>query len=891
MTPPTELILHVNGGEHRVAVDPETPLLTVLRQDLGLTGPKYGCGSEQCGACKVLVDGVAVPSCQLPVGQVGGLPVVTVEGLGTADAMHPLQEAFAEEQAIQCGYCAAGMIIAAQGLLNRVRYPTDDQIREALADNLCRCGIYDRVRRAIKLRVGRPEPARLTVRHPAPVGPPSEAALPPALLATPELDRWLRVDEADTVTAFSGKVELGQGLRTALAQIVAEELDLALERVRVVMADTALTPDEGNTVSSMSLETSGAALRWAAAEARRRLLAIAYEELEAPPERLVVDDGVIRDPVSGRETTYWAVAGGRPLGGEVTGVARPKAPAAHRLVGTSAPRLDLPAKVTGAPAFIQDLTLPGMAHARVVRPPHPGARLAAVDAAAVERLPGVLAVVRDGSFLAVVAEREEQAARAAEALRERAAWEGAFSLADEDSVYAKLFDGPAESNLVVDGATVDGPIPPWAPPAATVRTRSASYHRPYQMHGALGPATAVAHLEDGRLTLWVQTQGVFPQREAIAAALGLPAAAIRVIQRDGPGVYGHSGADDAALDVALVARNLPGRPIRLAWTRADEHRWEPYAPAMRIDLAAALDAAGNVLAWSHDVWSLPHFGRARGGPESTLIAAGHLATPLPQPPARAPRGPHSAGYRNADPLYAFPARRIVHHHLPESPLRTSSLRGLGAFANVFAIESFMDELADAAGADPLAFRLRHLADERARAVLLAAAERAGWQPGGQQPGPGRGRGLALARYKNRQAYAAVVVDLAVAPGDRRIRLERAVIAADAGQIVSPDGLANQLEGGFVQAASQALFERVTWDAGGLTSVDWDSYPILRFPDAPVVEVVLLNRPDAPTVGAGEAATGPTPAAIANAVFATTGRRLRAVPFMDERTSTPNHPTT
>jgi CO/xanthine dehydrogenase Mo-binding subunit len=317
--------------------------------------------------------------------------------------------------------------------------------------------------------------------------------------------------------------------------------------------------------------------------------------------------------------------------------------------------------------------------------------------------------------------------------------------------------------------------------------------------------------------------------------------------------------------------------------RADEHGWEPYAPAMMVQMQASLNAAGEVIDWNHDVWSPTHLGRPRSGQGiSGLLAAWSLARPFAPPPIVPSRGPHSGGHRNADPLYAFARRRIVKHHLPHSPLRTSAMRGLGAFANVFAIESFMDELAQAAGADPVAFRLRHLVDERARAVIKAAAEKAGW-PAGQGPwGNGRGRGIAFAQYKNRQAYAAVVVDLRVDAASGRIHLERAVIAADAGQIINPDGLSNQLEGGFVQAASQTLHEQVTWDRHGIVSLDWDTYPILRFPDAPRMETVLLDRPDQPHVGAGEAAQGPTPAAIANAVFAAVGVRLRQIPFTPER---------
>lgn len=884
----SEIRLHVNGRTHKFSVAADVPLLYVLRNDLGLKGPKFGCGEEQCGAYKVLVDGQAVPSCQLAVGSVQNMPIITVEGLGTADALHlhPLQAAFIEEQAIQCGYCAAGLIMAAQGLLNRIRYPTDDDIRQALADNICRCGVYDRVRRAIKLRIGRPadSPIYETGTMPSSMeANPPETALPRSLQQTPELDRWIRINEDGTIMVYTGKVELGQGLKTAVAQIVADELDVSLSRIEVVMADTGQTPNEGLTAGSVSLETSGRALCWAAAAARQQLLAVAYEALEAPLQRLTVNDGTITDPATGRSLTYWELLGGQRFGRRITGTAPPKRPQAHTIVGQPASRLDLPAKVTGTPVFVHDLELPHMAHGRVVRPPHAHARLVSVDTDAILRLPGVLKVVRDGRFLAVIAQREEQAIQAMTALQKNAVWEGDPGLAPADTLVEELYSQPPHSFLIVDGTATDAPIPPATRPPQAKHTLTATYRRPYQMHASLGPSAAVAHMHDGKLTLWTHSQGVFPLRGAIAHVLGMAETNIHVIHRDGAGCYGHNGADDAALDAALLARALPGRPISLKWTRADEHRWEPYAPAMKVRMQASLNEAGGVVDWHHEVWSPTHLGRSRSGADTSgLLAAWYLAEPFTPPTPVPSRSGHGGSHRNADPLYAFARRRIVKHHLPHTPFRTSAMRSLGAFANVFAIESFMDELAHAAGVDPVAFRLRHLADRRARAVIEAAAEKANWQAGSQRPGEGRGRGLAFAQYKNRQTYAAVVVDLHVNADSGEIHLERVVIAADSGQIVNPDGLSNQLEGGFVQSASLTLMEQVLWNEEGVLSRDWDSYPVLRFPEAPVIEVVLLDRPDQPTKGAGEATMGPTPAAIANAVFAAIGVRLREIPFTPAR---------
>jgi CO/xanthine dehydrogenase Mo-binding subunit/aerobic-type carbon monoxide dehydrogenase small subunit (CoxS/CutS family) len=890
-----QLTINVNGKLYPLTVDPETPLLYILRNDLGLKGPKYGCGAEQCGACKVLVDGAAVPSCHLPVGQVGTAAVMTIEGLGSVAAMPPLQEAFVEEGAIQCGYCVTGMIIAAQGLLNRTRYPTDDEIREALDGNLCRCGVYDRVRRAIKLRIGRPvwEPIYEVVPAPPLANPlPSQQTLSPALQEAPDLDAWIHIDGSDTITIFSGKAEIGQGMRTALAQLAAEELDVAISRIRVIMADTELTPDEGTTAGSMSLQMSGNAVRQAAAEARHFLLTLAHEELEAAgdPTALTVVDGTITDPATGRSTDYWSLFGGQAFGRQVTGAVQPKPFAEHKLVGQRAIRIDLPAKATGAPSYVHDLELPAMVHGRIVRPPSYGARLVRVDEAAVAQLPGVIKIVRDGSFLGVIAEREEQAIAAAEALHAATIWESDTPLPTDQSIYEILLQGPTQDKLVIDGSITDEPIPAIAPPPdSAANTLSAVYYRPYQMHGSMGPSAAVAKWVEGKLTVWSHTQGAYPLRAALVPVLGLAPEQIHVIHTEGAGCYGHNGADDVALDAALLARALPGRPVSLKWMRADEHTWEPYGPAMAVQLNASLDGDGKVVAWNQDIWSYPHSGRPRSNSteSSGLLAAWHLAEPLPAPPRQMMGGRHSGSFRNSDPLYAFPDRRVVVHENPVSPLRTSSMRSLGAYANVFAIESFMDELALAAGVDPVDFRLQQLTDERAQAVIRAAAAKAGWQPRTipNTSGPnnsGKGRGIAFAQYKNIQCYCAIVVDVTVDRESGQIHIDKAVIAAEAGQVVNPDGLSNQLEGGFVQAASWTLHEAVQFDANGITSRDWDSYPILHFTEAPVIQTVLLNRPELPFLGSGEASQNPTPAAIANAVYDAVGIRLREIPFTKER---------
>ena len=708
--------------------------------------------------------------------------------------------------------------------------------------------------------------------------------IPPSLQRNPDLDAWLRIGADGTVTVCTGKVELGQGIKTALARIAAEELDVSLARIRVRTADTADGPDELYTVGSNSLEESGTALRLAAAEARQRLLALASAELGVPVSILRVEDGTLRAPGVDRETSWFELSGGKRFEGKVSGTARPKDPEAYRVLGRPGPRLGMESLVTGRAVFVQDLRLPGMVHARVVRPPAPGARLASLEDAEVRRMAGIVAVVRDGSFVAVAAERSAQAMAAAERLRKLARWTASPELPPQAELYAGMRAAAARSFPVVEGTAKDEPVPPHESMIGAAHTLRASYTRPFQMHASIGPSSAVAHENEGTLTIWTHSQGVSVLRLALAQVLQLPVDRLRVVHVEGPGCYGHNGADDVALDAALVARALPGRPVHLQWSREDEHAWEPYGPAMIVDLEASLDADGRVVDWSHETRSFTHLGRALpyGERNSGLVAAWHREPPMPPPIPRPMLAHHMSIHRNADPLYTFPRRRVVKHFLESSPFRTSSLRSLGAYANVFALESFMDELAHAAELDPVQFRLRHLEDSRARDVLRAATERLGWQGAPRPARSGHGRGVAFARYKNQKAWCAVAVELRVDDASAAIRLDRAVIAADAGQIVDPDGLANQLEGGFVQAASWTLKEEVRFDRERVTSLDWDTYPILRFDEVPAVETVLLDRPGEPWLGAGEASQGPTAAAIANAVFDATGLRLRDLPFTPER---------
>ena len=489
MTKGESITLRVNGASRQLDIDPQTPLLYVLRNDLGLKAAKYGCGTELCGACKVLIDGVDAPSCQLPAGHVAGLEITTVEGLAEGAELHPLQEAFLEEQAAQCGFCSAGMIVAAQGLLNRQRYPSDDDIREALRNNLCRCGVYDRARRAIKLRTGRLE----APIHELVAGQPltaSAAAAPrsPSLESHENIDDWIKLNSDRSISVFSGKAELGQGIATALAQVAAEELDVEIGRIRLVNADTGRTPDEGGTTGSRSLETSGSAIRLAAAAARQQLLSLAFEQLDSltPAADMPVRDGVVSDPRTGKTIDYWALLPGGRFSGRIRADAPQKNPADYNIVGSSARRLDLLGKVSGGVSYVHDMSLPGMLHARVVRPPGYHARLIDFEREAILRMPGLVELLQDGQFIAVVAEREEQAANAAERLRESATWQSARTLPEQASIYDDLREKPAQSHLVVDGAVLEDAVSPDQAPECSEHNLRATYRRPFQMHASLG---------------------------------------------------------------------------------------------------------------------------------------------------------------------------------------------------------------------------------------------------------------------------------------------------------------------------------------------------------------------------------------------------------------------
>jgi CO/xanthine dehydrogenase Mo-binding subunit/aerobic-type carbon monoxide dehydrogenase small subunit (CoxS/CutS family) len=881
-----EFRLTVNGAEHRVTCEPDTPLLDVLRHDLGLAGPRFGCGMGLCGACFVLIEGRARSSCDLPVSAVGG-PVITVEGLAAGERLHPVQQAFIDEQAAQCGYCTSGMVMAAVGLLAERPAPTGPEVREALDGNLCRCGAHGRIVRAVLKAAGGtpagtgpvpappsgspgPDAAAPAVASGAPPLPADlPAGLPADLAANPVLARWLDFGRDGEVTIRTGKVEFGQGIWTALAQVAAEELQVAPARVRVAAVSTSTSPDEGVTSGSRSVQESGSALRQACAQARVLLLAAAAAKLGVPWAALAVADGQIKTAGGPTGLSYWTLAQpemlNRPAG--VPAPARP--PGEWSVAGRSAPRLDIPDKVTGRPRFLHDLVLPGMAYGRMVRPPARAAELAELADTDLGR---AAVLVRDGSFLGVVAPTDRAALRAAGRVARAARWRTTSSLPDPRDLRGFMLAAPSQAQPVVEQ-----PLDPDAAGPAT-RTLTAEFTRPFLAHASMAPSCAIARWDGDAVTVWSHSQGIFSLRAAIAAGLGLAAGQVTVHYVEGAGVYGQNGADDVAMDAVLLARAVPGRAVRVLWTREDEMCWAPLGSAMLARLSAGLDAEGRITAWRQDVWSNGFIGRPGSGGEPRLLALTHLAGGRPMPPA--PDGPPTGAMgstRNAVPGYDIPGVQVTRHRLLDMPIRTSSLRSLGAHLNVFAIESFMDELAAAAGADPVAFRLAHLTDPRARRVLAEAATMAGWGTRGHRDGTGYGAGVA--RYKGAAGYCAAVAEV---EADTDIRVCRLWLAVDVGRVINPDGVINQVEGGAVQSTSWTLREQVRFDRDQITSASWDSYPILTFTEAPEVTVRIVDASGEAETGAGELAQGPVAGAIGNAVADAVGVRVRDLPLTRER---------
>lgn len=686
-------------------------------------------------------------------------------------------------------------------------------------------------------------------------------ALPKSLQDNPELGCWVSFDEPGIVGIRSGKVELGQGILTALAQIAADELLLDPGLVALVPCDTDRSPDEGITAGSQSVEVSGASIRIAMAQARAALIDVAAARLGADRAGLSCWDGDIFLDGAPTGLDFWSLAPEVDWRQHVSGDVPVQPVGAYRAVGESHPRIDMAPK-RGGSGFIHDLSLPGLLHARVVRQPFRLARLANVDDARLQRRhPGIM-VLRKNDFLALVGP-DEYGVHAAHAEADKfTAWEEAPG---------RWRPAETAGETVIRPGTV-----PSSPGAAGIDVR---YSRAHVAHASIGPSCALAWLDAGRLTVWSHSQGIFPLRAQIAGCLGLEPPAVRVIHAHGSGCYGHNGADDAALDAAIVALELPGQPVRVLWSREDELSRGPLGAAMSAGVVAEIDAAGRVASWRLSVVSEPHAQRPGFGGHVNLSSAEALdSARLPGKVEDLPAAAGGGAARNAVAIYDFPGQQVTVRLDTRSRIRTSSLRSLGAHLNVFAIESAMDELADLAGADPLDFRLRHLSDERCRAVLEGAAEMSGW-PGSHRAGEGRALGIAAARYKNKGAWLAAVAEVSV---DEEIRLERLWLCADVGLVVNPQGARSQIEGGAIQAASWTLKEEVKVKDDRVPAFDWSAYPILTFSEIPEIETRFIVDPARSPLGAGEAAQGPVAAAIGNAASRALGLRLPDLPLTRER---------
>jgi nicotinate dehydrogenase subunit B len=691
-------------------------------------------------------------------------------------------------------------------------------------------------------------------------------------LEADKVDAYLAIHADGSVTLFSGKVDMGTGGRIAMRQVVAEELDVRPERITMIEGDTALTPDQGSTSGSYGIARGGTQLRQAAATGRQALLALGAGRLGRGVEDLETVDGVVRTKDGRASVAYADLIGDKAFGVALDPKAPLKDPQRFRFIGKSLPRPDVPAKATGRHKYLHDLVLPGMLHARVIRPPAHGAALKTVDESSIAGAARAK-VVRIESFLAVVAEREWDAVRASRQLR--AEWTGGTPLGE----HATLFDSMRASTVVREQpVTRRGDMSALDAPAPGVRTLTATYRWPVHSHGSIGPSCGVADVRGDRARIWSSSQGTHRYRAAFAKVLGLAPERVRVIYIDGAGSYGQNGAEDAACDAALLSKAV-GRPVRVQWSRQDEHGWDPKGPPQLLALRAALDERGEVAAWETRAWlpvstaNLPHL---------PFLAAD--AAKIPQAQGRAT----GLIYQNIDPPYQYPNVDAVVRWIPDAPLRTSPIRAPGKIGNSFAVESFVDEIAALAGADPLAFRLKHLTNPRGAEVLRKVAARMGWQarpsprPADPKAPIASGRGLAYVHYKHDETLVAMGMEVEVERASGRIRVTRVVCAHDCGLMINPDCVQAQVEGNILQTLSRTLHEEIVYDRERVTTVDWQAYPILTFPEVPTIEVELIQRLDAPPLGAGEAASAPVAAALSNAVFDATGVRLRTVPFRPER---------
>ncbi len=692
-------------------------------------------------------------------------------------------------------------------------------------------------------------------------------------LAPDAVDAILAVRRDGSVTIFVGRVDLGTGSRIAMRQIAGEELDVPLERIAMIEGDTALTPNQGGTGGSYGVARGGSQLRLAAATARQALIGMAAHHLGRPATDLDAVDGVVRArDGSGGSVSFGELIGDRAFNLKVDAAAPLKSHERFRFIGKSLPRPDLPEKITGRHRYLQDLVLPGLLHARVIHPPAHGASLVSVDESSIAGIGGAR-VVRIQSFLAVVAEREWDAVRAARALQ--AQWGAGTGLPDQ----AKEFEAMRASPVVRDQEIAKrGDLGALSAPPQGTRTLAASYRWPMQTHGSIGPSCGVADVQADRVTVWSASQNVHGFRGTCARMLGVEPGRVRIIYMDGAGSYGANGADDAAAEAALLSKEV-GRPVRVQWSRQEEHDLDPKGPAQLLEMRGAVDKDGELIAWETQAWLPISTANLPNIPLVSLDAAG-----IPQTQGRA----SGLIYQNVDPPYAMPNLNAVVHWIADAPLRTSPIRAPGKVANTFAVESFTDEIAALARVDPLGFRLRRLSNSRGLEVLRRVGARMGWRP---RPSPKSidrraavltGRGIAYVHYKHDETIVAMGMEVAVQPATGRIRVTRVVCAHDCGLMINPDCVQAQIEGNILQTISRTLHEEIGYDRDRVTTVDWASYPILAFPEVPKLEFELIQRLDQPSFGAGEAASTPVGAALANAVFDATGVRLRTVPFRPER---------
>jgi nicotinate dehydrogenase subunit B len=693
-------------------------------------------------------------------------------------------------------------------------------------------------------------------------------------LALTEVDSYLSIDTDGVATIYSGKVDLGTGIRTALAQIAADELDLPIYSVIIVQGDTALTPNQGTTWGSLSIQIGGAQIRQAAAAARRALVEEAAVKLRAKPEELRVADGVIKAP-NGEALTYGALIGGKSFSITLD-PKKPvptKAPKDFALVGRPVERLDIPDKVTGRFTYMQDFRLPGMLHGRVVRPPAMGATLESVNEASVKDIPGVVKIVRDGNFLGVVATNEWAAIKAAKALD--ATWSKWEGLPDQ----ANLFDHVRATKIVADEVTGHVGDADAALAQAGDNRITATYDFAINTHGSIGPSCAIAEFKDGKLTSWSASQATHNLRTQLAKMFSMPMEDVHCIYIEGSGCYGRNGHEDAAADAALLARSV-GKPVRVQWSRADEHGWDPKGPPTLVDLRAAMDDAGNITAWASEFF-IP-----QQTPKEFFVPL--VAATLAGMPVYDDIAPGNI-FQNSNIPYKFANIKTTCRRLETTPFRPSWIRSPGRMQNTYANECFIDELAVRAKVDPVAFRLKYLdpSDVRGIETLNRVAALAQWDPR-ISPRADRkgdilvGRGVAYCKYELVRTYVAAVAEVEVNAATGAIRVRKFFIAHDCGQIINPDGLKNQIDGNIIQTISRTLIEEVKFDRSMVTSLDWKSYPILTFPEVPEIVIDLIDRPNEPPWGAGEPAAAVVPSAISNAVFDATGVRLRSIPYKPDK---------